>query len=181
MAAITWSAVAAAADSGATSKLSSSTVTPPALSPSSSTMRTVFGAIDTPSTTSTAPPHHRVSLDVSTLVRGDSLILRDRYRCPNPPNPWPPPKPPNPWPPKGPPKPPNPWPPKGPPKPPCPPPNLGSPPKGPRGCVTGARIGGRAAGTWTAALGIGAGAGGFNGLGTATGEGNWTCGFGTDA
>src|SRR5271166_4316748 len=168
MAAITWSAVAAAADSGATSKLSSSTVTPPALSPSSSTMRTVFGAIDTPSTTSTAPPHHRVSLDVSTLVRGDSLILRDRYRCPNPPTPWPP-------------------------------PNLGSPPKGPRGCVTGARIGGRAAGTWTgamgigtgagatgtgtgaAALGIGAGAGGFNGLGTATGEGNWTCGFGTDA
>src|SRR6185437_1522849 len=48
--------------------LSSSTVTPSPFSPSTSTMRTVVGAIDTPSTVSTNPPANLL------VVRGPSEI-----------------------------------------------------------------------------------------------------------
>src|ERR1700710_613872 len=58
MAETTWSAalIVGASAAALTSKPSSSTVTPSAFSPSTSTMRTAVGAIDTPSTVSTSPP-----------------------------------------------------------------------------------------------------------------------------
>src|ERR1700742_1903622 len=58
MADTTWSAALMVGASAAalTSKPSSSTVTPSAFSPSTRTMRTAVGAIDTPSTVSTSPP-----------------------------------------------------------------------------------------------------------------------------
>ena len=59
----------AASSSAAMSKLSSSTVTPSAFSPSTKTVRTAVGAIDTPRTTSIAPP--RASLAHHGLSGGD--------------------------------------------------------------------------------------------------------------
>src|SRR5277367_4504546 len=53
----TWSdALTVGASAVLTAKPSSSTVTPSAFSPSTRTMRTAVGAIDTPSTVSTTPP-----------------------------------------------------------------------------------------------------------------------------
>src|SRR5947209_349290 len=71
---MTWSATAPGrADSpvAATSKWSSSTVTPSALSPSINTNRTVVGSIDTPSTMSTTPPKTLLSLyRLATVATG---------------------------------------------------------------------------------------------------------------